>query len=89
VLTSILCTAKQQDKDVFALLVDLLRSAEPKLRDILPPEVRVNRPGSQAYSEEDPGIRKSSDSPQPFPFLSPPDGSVILHTATPPIFNST
>jgi transposase len=36
VLTSILCTAKQQDKDLFALIVDLLRSAEPKLLDIIP-----------------------------------------------------
>ena len=35
VLTSVLCTAKQQDKDVFALLVDLLRSADPKLLDVL------------------------------------------------------
>ena len=36
VLTSILCTAKQQDKDVFELLTDLLRSAGPKLLDLLP-----------------------------------------------------
>jgi transposase len=37
VLTSILCTARQQDKDVFALLTDLLRSPQPKLLDLLPP----------------------------------------------------
>jgi transposase len=36
VLTSILCTARQQDKDVFGLLTDLLRSPQPKLLDILP-----------------------------------------------------
>jgi transposase len=36
VLTSILCTAKQQDKDLFALIVDLLRSAEPKLLGLIP-----------------------------------------------------
>src|SRR5947207_10408586 len=36
VLTSVLCTARQQDKDVFDLLVDLLRSRQPKLLDILP-----------------------------------------------------
>jgi transposase len=36
VLTSILCTAQQQDKDLFALIVDLLRSAEPKLLDLIP-----------------------------------------------------
>jgi hypothetical protein len=36
VLTSILLTARQQDKDVFELLTDLLRSPQPKLLDILP-----------------------------------------------------
>jgi len=36
ILTSVLCTARQQDKDVFQLLVDLLRSPQPKLLDILP-----------------------------------------------------
>ena len=36
VLTSILLTARQQDKDVFQLLTDLLRSPQPKLLDILP-----------------------------------------------------
>jgi hypothetical protein len=39
VLTSVLCTARQQDKDVFALVTDLLRSRQPKLLDILPAEV--------------------------------------------------
>jgi hypothetical protein len=38
VLTSVLCTARQQDKDAFELLVDLLRSPEPKLLDLLPAE---------------------------------------------------
>ncbi len=38
ILTSVLCTARQQDKDVFELLVDLLRSPQPKLLDILPAE---------------------------------------------------
>jgi transposase len=38
ILTSVLCTARQQDKDAFELLVDLLRSPEPKLLDILPAE---------------------------------------------------
>src|SRR5947207_13668616 len=39
ILTSVLCTARQQDKDVFQLLVDLLRSPHPKVLDILsPPE---------------------------------------------------
>jgi hypothetical protein len=38
ILTSVLCTARQQDKDVFELLTDLLRSRQPKLIDILPAE---------------------------------------------------
>jgi transposase len=38
ILTSVLCTARQQDKDVFELLTDLLRSRQPKLLDILPAE---------------------------------------------------
>jgi transposase len=40
VLTSVLCTARQQDKDVFELLVDLLRSRQAKLLDILTTEAR-------------------------------------------------
>ena len=38
VLTSVSCTAQQQDQDVFELLTDLLRSRQPKLQDILPAE---------------------------------------------------
>jgi transposase len=38
ILTSVLCTARQQDKEVFELLVELLRSREPKLLDLLPAE---------------------------------------------------
>jgi len=36
VLTSILCTARQQGQDVFELLTDLLRSPQPKLLDLVP-----------------------------------------------------
>jgi hypothetical protein len=32
ILTSVLCTARQQDKDVFELLTDLLRSRQPTAR---------------------------------------------------------
>ena len=88
VLTSVLCTAKQQDKDAFALLVDLLRSAEPKLLDLLPPDVPTNPPGRQACSGTAPGGRKSIDSPEPIPCLPSVIGLVLQHTATPPIFNS-
>ena len=38
ILTSVLRTAQQQDKDAFQLLVDLLRSPQPKLLDIVPLE---------------------------------------------------
>jgi transposase len=44
VLTSILCTARQQDKDAFELLTDLLRSPQPKVLDLVgrvEPEVRL------------------------------------------------
>jgi transposase len=46
VLTSVLCTARQQDQDVFALLTDLLRSRQPKLLDILPKVAVGNESGS-------------------------------------------
>ena len=83
VLTSILCTAKQQDKDVFGLLVDLLRSAEPKLLDLLPKEVAMIRPRNQRSAEAT-EIRKPFDPPAPIPFLP----SVAHQSATPPIFDS-
>jgi transposase len=87
VLTSILCTAKQQDKDVFALLVDLLRSAKPKLLDILPTAM-MHQPESQACSGEAPEIRESSDLAKPSTFLPPLDGLAPQQTAPPAIFNS-
>ncbi len=46
VLTSVLCTARQQDQDVFELLTDLLRSQQPKLLDILPQVETVTKTGS-------------------------------------------
>ncbi len=87
VLTSVLCTAKQQDKDAFALLVDLLRSAEPKLLDLLPPDIPMNQPGREACSGNAPGVRKSPYPPA-IPFVPSVDGFVLQQTATPPIFNS-
>jgi transposase len=47
VLTSVLCTARQQDKDVFELLTDLLRSPRPKLLDLFP-QVIPTRPSASA-----------------------------------------
>src|SRR6266567_402638 len=83
VLTSILCTARQQDRDAFALLVDLLRSAEPKLLDLLPKEVAMIRPRNQRSAEAT-EIRKPFDPSAPIPFLP----TVAHQSATPPIFNS-
>jgi len=88
VLTSILCTAKQQNKDAFTLLVDLLRSAAPKLLDLLPPDVPMNQPGWTAGSGNPPEGTKPCDPPAPIPFLPPVDRLVPQQTATPPIFNS-
>jgi transposase len=91
VLTSILCTAKQQDKDVFGLLVGLLRSAEPKLLDLLPTEVQQTQPGNQPCSGAASEIRKAFDPfdiPGPIPFLPSADAFVLRQTPTPPIFNS-
>ena len=88
VLTSVLCTAKQQDKDVFALLVDLLRSAEPKLLDILPMEVQTDRPRNPVRFGDASAVSKSFASPAPIPFPPSVDDWVLQQTATPPILNS-
>ena len=58
VLTSILCTARQQDKDVFALLTDLLRSPQPKLLDLVPPVPA----GSESRSDAG---KRAAEAPQP------------------------
>jgi transposase len=55
ILTSVLCTARQQDKEVFDLLTGLLRSQQPKLLDILPAEDGVeaeSRPADSAAASE-------------------------------------
>jgi hypothetical protein len=58
VLTSILCTARQQDKDVFTLLTNLLRSAQPKLLDLVGPV--------PAGSESDSGVgKRAAEASQP------------------------
>jgi transposase len=48
VLTSVLCTARQQDQDALELLTDLLRSPQPKLLDLLPQALTVSESGSTA-----------------------------------------
>ena len=62
VLTSILCTAKQQDKDLFPLIVDLLRSAEPKLLDLIPAlaaETALGSAGKEPTTQIPPTQRES------------------------------
>ena len=67
VLTSILCTARQQGKDVFALLTDLLRSPQPKLLDLLPKAAAANETESAAGGRAGP-----APSPGPNPVAETP-----------------
>lgn len=59
ILTSVLCTARQQDKDAFQLLVDLLRSPQPKLLDILPAELTAAAESTPADSATPRGLAKT------------------------------
>lgn len=92
ILTSILCTARQQDKDVFQLLVDLLRSPKLKLLDILPPEIFDSK-GSQSDDTNEgsaKAYRKPSGPNQHIPLPACVD-VLLPHqqpTATPAIFSS-
>jgi transposase len=82
ILTSVLCTARQQDQDVFALLVDLLRSRQPKLLDILPAEAGAI---AEAFPAESVGDLEAETLPTcsgiPLPLWLPPAGN-------PGLFNS-
>ena len=77
VLTSILRTARQQDKDVFELLTDLLRSPRPKLLDLLPPvaagsqscSVASGRAAETAQPEMDAEAERRLPAFAPVPFL--------------------
>jgi len=60
ILTSVLRTAQQQDKDAFQLLVDLLRSPQPKLLDIVPPERLTMAESTPADSAARMLVRKTS-----------------------------
>jgi transposase len=69
VLTSVLCPARQQDQDVFALLTDLLRSPQPKLLDILPKAATVSEAcsaaGGRAVEATQPGRDPVAERPWP------------------------
>ncbi len=95
ILSSVLCTARQQDKDIFQLLVDLLRSREPKLLDILPPEI-LDTNDTQAGQSNDTNVgslighRKSSGPGQHIPLPACVE-ALLPHmppSTTPPIFSS-
>jgi transposase len=85
ILTSVLCTARQQDRDVFELLTDLLRSRQPKLLDILPAETRSVGESTLTESAvaEEPAMETlpvSADIP-PLPALLPPPGNPSLFSS--------
>ncbi len=82
VLTSILCTAKQQDKDTFELLTDLLRSPQPKLLDLLPPVTTVSTAASRC------GRQPLAETPLPELAQVPVLPGALLTKATAPIFSS-
>jgi transposase len=94
ILTSVLCTARQQDKDAFQLLVDLLRSPQPKLLDILPPEILdTNDIGGGEASHISVGsvkAHRSSGHDQHIPFPACMDALLpqMQQPATPQIFSS-
>jgi transposase len=93
ILSSVLCTARQQDKDVFQLLVDLLRSREPKLVDILPPEIFETNdiPGNQSNDTHVGTVRvprKSSGPDLPWPTSVETLLPHMQPSATPAIFSS-
>ena len=84
VLTSVLCTARQQDKDVFELLVDLLRSRQPKLLDILPAKAGAVAESTAAKSA---AVRKlevetlPACADIPLPVLLPPPANPCLFSS--------
>lgn len=82
ILTSVLCTARQQDKDVFELLVDLLRSRQPKLLDILPVEaVAASAPVESAAVGDLEWETLSACGEVPLPVLLAPTGNPGLFSS--------
>jgi hypothetical protein len=92
VLTSILCKARQQDKDTFALLTDLLRSPQGKLLDLVPQTTAARKSGSAAggRGEKAPPAGGDAETEMRLPTWAQipvwPDG--LPAGATPPIFSS-
>jgi len=90
VLTSILCTARQQDKDAFALLTDLLRSPQGKLLDMVPQATAARESGSAARRAEKLPAGRAAATEMRLPAWAQipvlPDGLTAVATA--PIFSS-
>ena len=84
VLTSVLCTARQQDKDVFELLVDLMRSRQPKLLDILPTEAQAITESAAAASAAVGNLERATlgaSTEVPLPVWLPPPGNPNLFSS--------
>ena len=81
VLTSVLCTARQQDKDVFELLVDLMRSRQPKLLDILPTEAQAITESTAAVMGNLERATLSAGAEIPLPVWLPPPGNPNLFSS--------
>jgi transposase len=84
ILTSVLCTARQQDKDVFELLVDLLRSRQPKLLDLLPAEAGVRAESIRAKSAAETELEVETlpgGVDIPLPSMLPPPGNPCLFSS--------
>jgi transposase len=86
ILSSVLCTARQQDKDVFELLTDLLRSRRPKLIDILPAEAGAVVESTVVDSVSSRGLvvealPACADIPQLPALLTPPGNPCLFSSA--------
>jgi hypothetical protein len=84
ILTSVFCTARQQDKDVFELLVDLLRSRQPKLLDILPAEAGTIAAPTSAESAAGGNLELETlpaCGGMPLPVFLPPPGNPGLFSS--------
>lgn len=93
ILTSVLRTAQQQDKDVFRLLVDLLRSPQPKVLDIVPPQIFSAREIATRDDNDTGGRNLEAPPKSEQDVRSPLPGLEVLFLqmqppATPPILNS-
>lgn len=90
VLTSILGTVRQQDKDAFALLTDLLRSPQGKVLDLVPQATAARNSAASGRAEKaspagrDAGTELRLPAWAQIPVLQ--DGLAAVATA--PIFSS-